>query len=114
MTIPGLKSLRAELEGLDLPPYPTPEDLEAQRFMASLTPEEIDKAGEILIDASPTPEDMVFMADLAAREPADLPRVDSSQPVCHICGQQPAYPRDGSWSICEACYSAMLGNAYES
>jgi len=99
----------AELKGL-LPPEPTPQDLEARRFLAALTPEEIDRAAEILIDAQngqePTPEEMAFLAELEAREPVDLPPIDRSRPACHICGLQPATERGNppSRPICDSCF----------
>ena len=89
---------------------PNPQAEETRRFLAALTPEEIDRAAEILIDAQngkqPTEEDMAFLAELESREPVDLPAIDPRQPVCHICGQQPAFERGNppSWPICDSCF----------
>jgi hypothetical protein len=40
------------------------------------------------------------------------PPVDVSKPTCNICGMQPAFERDGSWPLCEACYKEMVGISY--
>ena len=118
MTISGLKSTLKEIEELksQLPRPPSPEDMELMAYMASLTPEEIARAGQILIrmdnGKQPTPEDIAFILELDARPPVTLPQIDPTQLQCFICGQQPAYPRDGSEPICEPCYKSMLGSYY--
>lgn len=113
--IPGMKSLARDLDDLrsQLPPEPRPEDEEARCWLAGLSPEEFARGAEILIDAQPTEADLAFIEALAARAPVDLPKTDPSQPACHACGQQPATEREGSWPICDSCWRAMLGRAYD-
>ena len=110
----NLASLSKQITELkeSLPKEPSPEALEARRWLAGLTPAEIDRAGAILIDADngqePTEGDIAFHQEIAAREPVDLPAIDPRQPVCVICRGQPAYPRDGSLPLCQGCYDDEL------
>jgi len=122
MTLPGVKSLMKELESLGeyLPPPPSSEELESRGWMAALTSAEIARGGEILTrmgnDEEPTEADIDFLLELINRPPVDsLPEVDPSQPVCFICGQQPAWERGQppSRPVCEPCWKHMLGCAYD-
>ena len=98
---------------------PDPERAESARWLAALSWEEISRGGEILTrmgnDQEPTAEDMAFLLELARRPPVDLPPVDPSQPVCFVCGQQPATERGHPPSnpVCEDCWRHMLGAAYD-
>lgn len=115
MSIAPLERRLDELTEWARPPNPQAE--ETRRFLAALTPEEIDKAAEILIDAEngkqPTEEDMAFLKELESREPVDLPKTDPSQAVCSICGGQPAYERCSppTMPICEPCWKDMTGES---
>lgn len=107
-SLSGLEKRLDELAEWARPP--NPQDLETRRWLAGLTPAEIDRAAMIMIDAEngkhPTEEDMAFLAELESREPVDLAPIDRSRPVCHICGQQPAFERGNppSWPICDSCF----------
>ena len=111
MKISTVKRAIEELSAA-LPSPPSPEALEARRWLAALSAEEANKAAEIMIDAQngqePTEEDQAFLKELESREPVDLAPIDPRQPVCNICRGQPAWSRDGSLPLCQGCYDDEL------
>lgn len=117
MTLTGIKTVQREVEELAamLPKQPTPEDEETRCWLAALTPEEIARGAEILIRASndepPSDEDLAFIREIASRPPVDLPPIKPYQPVCIVCGQQPAFEwcDPPAQPFCEECWKAALG-----
>ena len=73
----------------------------AMAWVASLSPEELDRMSEIfirhsLVDDLPfenlTPDEIAFLQPLFEREVEAVP-IDRTKPVCQCCGCQPAIER---------------------
>jgi hypothetical protein len=71
----------------------------AERRGTSLTEEEAKKLNAIL--------------ESVEARPLVITEIDPDQPVCHICKNQPAFERDGSWPLCDRCYTALVGHGDE-
>ncbi len=112
----SIKGFEQRLDNLSFGPRERSD--EERAWFYRFTPSEIGLIGNILINhklagdhllEKLTQEEIDILNALLSRPILPMPPINKNEPRCNVCGEQPAYERDGSLPICDACYAYMIG-----